>query len=157
MGNKNLSRDTKVTLVQVPIANTDGVSDYVDMQGFEGVMFIGNLGTAGSTDDVTLAAWSASSTTSTGTAISGATQTSTAGLDDKFFCVDVFRPRDRFVRTQATISNAVEYGGTVAIQYNPKIKPTVHSSSTAVSLKLRSRRRVRFLLCRSWQSEESSS
>lgn len=133
MANKNLSRDTKVTLVQVPVANSGGASDYVDMSGYDGVMFIGNLGTAGSTDDVTLAVWGSTSTSSTGTAITGATQTSTAGLDDKFFCIDVFRPRQRFVKAHATVSGAVEYGGTIAIQYNPKVKPAVQGTTTAVS------------------------
>lgn len=135
MGNKNLTTDTKVTMVQAPLASggTDLASAYVDMQGFEGVMFVGILGTAGATDVATLAAWSSTATGSTGTAISSATQTSTAGLDDKFFCIDVFRPRRRFVKTHITRSAVVEYGGTVAIQYNPKVKPTVHASTTAVS------------------------
>jgi hypothetical protein len=43
----NLSKDVKITLVQPPLADgqTDPDSAAVDMQGFEGVMFVGILGT----------------------------------------------------------------------------------------------------------------
>jgi hypothetical protein len=43
----NLSKNVKVTLVQAPLADgqTDPDSAAVDMEGFEGVMFVGVLGT----------------------------------------------------------------------------------------------------------------
>ena len=43
----NLSKDVKVTLVQAPLADgqTDPDSGSVDMRGFEGVMFLGIVGT----------------------------------------------------------------------------------------------------------------
>ena len=132
----NLSKDAKVTLVQAALTSTAGndpASDYVHMQGFDGVLFVGSLGTVGSTDVATLAAWGSTSTSSTGTAIASATQTSTAGNSDKFFAIDVYRPTTRYVKTHLTRSDVVEYGGTVAIQYNARSKPTTHGTSTAVS------------------------
>lgn len=131
----NLSKEIAGTLVQAPLASAGGdlASNYVDMQGFDGVLFVGNLGTAGSTDVATLAAWDSTATGSTGTAISGATQTSTASKSDSFFMLDVYRPRKRFVKTHFTRSAAVEYGGTMAYRYGPRVRPTVHSSTTAVS------------------------
>ena len=136
MGNKNISRDTKLSLVQPPLASagTDPFSAWVDMQGFDAVRFVGILGTAaGATDDATLHAIGSSSTGSTGTAITGATQSSSAGADDKYFCIDLPRPRERFIRTKITRSAAIEYGGTIAEQYNPFVKPTVNDADTAAS------------------------
>ena len=131
----NLSREIAVTGVQAPLASggTDPASAYVDMQGFDGVMFTGYLGTAGSTDVSTLAAWGSSSTSSTGTAITGATMTSSAGESDKLFVLDIFRPRERFIKTHLTNSAAIEYGGTIAQQYGPFVKPTVSPAATLVA------------------------
>ena len=136
MGNKNLSTDTKTTLVQPVLASggTDPFSLWVDMQGFEGVVGIGVLGTAaGATDDATLFAVGSSSTSSTGHAITGGTQTSSSGVDDKYFEIDIFRPRDRYVRFGLTRSAAIVWGGTVAVQYNPKVKPTANSTVAKAS------------------------
>lgn len=133
----NLSKDCKITFVQAPLASggTDPASNYVDMSGYDGVLFIGCLGTAGSTDVCTLAAQGSTATGSTTfVSITSATQTSTAGLDDKFFAIDVYRPRTRYVKTLLTRSAAVEYGGTVAIQYGGRrVAPVTHGTSTAVS------------------------
>ena len=136
MGNKNISSDTKITLVQFPLASggSDPFSAFVDMQGFDGVRAIGILGTAaGATDDCTLFAVGSSSTSSTGTAITSATQTSSSQGSDKYFCIDVYRPRERYVRFGLVRSAAIEYGGTIAEQYNPFVKPTVNDADTAAS------------------------
>jgi len=128
----NLSKDTKFTGVQAPLASggTDLASTYVDMSAFDGVIFCGYLGTAGATDVATLAAWGSTSTGSTGTAISGATVSSSAGEDDKLFLLDISRPRTRYVKTHITRSAAVEYGGTIAQQYGPRYRPTTHTAAT---------------------------
>ncbi len=131
----NLSTEIAATGVQAPLASggTDVASTYVDMQAFDGVLFTGYLGTAGSTDVAVLKAVGSTSTASTGTAITGATMTSTAGESDKLMILDIYRPRERFVKTKITRSAAVEYGGTIAQQYGPAVKPTVHLATTLVS------------------------
>lgn len=132
---RNLSRDLAFDMVQAPLASggTDVASRFVDMQAFDGVVFTGYLGTAGSTDVATLKAVGSTSTGSTGTAITGATMTSTAGESDKMMVLDIFRPRQRYVKTKITRSAAVEYGGTGAYQYAPFVKPTVSRTAALVA------------------------
>lgn len=125
-------KNNRCTMVQAPVANSSAASSYVDMANCDGVTFIGHLGTCGSTDFVTLAAWGATSTSSTGTAISGATKSTTAGFDDDVITVEVSRPRTRYVKTHLAASAAVEYGGTTAIQYGFRVMPTT-AGSTALA------------------------
>lgn len=135
MGGRNLSSDTKLTLVHLPLASggTDPDSIAVDMSGFDGVMFTGILGTAGSTDVCTFALETGATTDSTAfSAVSGATISSSAGEDDKLFVIDAYRPQKRYARVALTRSAAVEYGGTIAEQYLPINKPTTHDSTSLV-------------------------
>jgi hypothetical protein len=131
----NLSKNILPALVQAPLASggTDLASSYVDTQGCEGVLFTGILGTAGSTDVCTLAAWGSSSTGSTGSALSGLTMTSTAGVDDKLMVLDVYRPLYRYVKTHLTRSAAVEFGGTVAQSYGMRVSPVSSTGSTLLA------------------------
>jgi hypothetical protein len=132
---QNISAAEKDTLVQAALASggTDPASTYVDMANFDTVVFRGILGTAGSTDVCTLAAWGSSSTGSTGTAISGATITSTAGKDDMLMKIEVSRPRTRYVKTHLTRSAAVEYGGTIATQYSGRVEPVTDDATTVLT------------------------
>lgn len=131
----NLSAQVKKTLVQAPLVSggTDVASKYVDMSGFESVTFLGLLGTAGSTDVMTLAGWGSTSTGSTGTAISSATLTSTASRSDKLISIEISRPRTRYVKTHLTRSAAVEYGGTVALQSGAVTEPVTDDATTVLT------------------------
>ena len=128
----NLSKDVKVTLVQAPLADgqTDPDSSSVDMQGFEGVLFIGIVGTVTGSGTASLKA-SQSSDNSSFNDLSGVTATGSAGGSDKFILLDVYRPLDRYVRTTLTraVANPI-YGGTIAIQYGAHKKPTIHDAAT---------------------------
>lgn len=135
MGGRNLSSDTKLTMVQLPVANAtaDPDSEFVDMSGFDGVMFVGNLGTADSTGVCTMAVETSATTKSTAfSALSGATISSSAGESDKMFVIDVYRPQERYVRTSITATTLIEYGGTTALQYLPIKAPTTHTSTSLV-------------------------
>jgi len=128
----NLCKEVKCTLVQVALADgaTDPDSDSVDMEGFDGVMFLGIVGTIAATGTVTLAA-EQSSDDSTFNALSGISAEAGAADDDKFLLLDVYRPTDRYVRTALTRGTADSvYGGTIAIQYKARKKPTVQDAST---------------------------
>ena len=131
----NMSKNTLSNLVQAPLASggTDVASSYVDMDGCEGVLFTGILGTAGSTDVATLAAWGSSSTSSTGHALTGLTLTSTAGNSDKLMSLDVYRPLVRYVKTHITRSAAVEYGGTRAQSDMCRKSPVSSTGATLLS------------------------
>ena len=128
----NLSKDVKITLVQAPLADgqTDPDSAAVDMEGFEGVMFVGIVGTVTEDGTVSLKA-SQSSDNVNFNDLSGVVAAGDDEDSDKFLVLDVYRPLDRYVRT--TLTRAVEnsiYGGTIAIQYGAHNKPTVHDAST---------------------------
>lgn len=125
-----LIKNVQVSAVQAPLASggTDPASTYVDMQAFEGVMFVGYLGTAGSTDVCTFRLWGSTSTSSTG-AVMGAAVSSSAGEDDKLFLIDEYKPTKRYVKCHLTRSAAVEYGGTIAIQYEAHSKPTAQTAA----------------------------
>jgi hypothetical protein len=126
----NLSKNVKVTLVQPALADgqTDPDSAAVDMQGFEGVMFVGILGTV--TEGGTAALKAAQSSDNVNfNDLSGVVATGDAS--DKFLVLDVYRPLDRYVRTTLTraVANSI-YGGTLAIQYGAHKRPTIHDAAT---------------------------
>lgn len=128
----NLSKNVKITLVQAPLADgqTDPDSAAVDMEGFEGVMFIGIVGTVTGAGTAALKA-SQSSDNVNFNDLSGVVANGAAGGSDKFLVLDVYRPLDRYVRTTLTraVANSV-YGGTIALQYGAHKRPTVHDAAT---------------------------
>jgi hypothetical protein len=128
----NLSKNVKITLVQAPLADgqTDPDSAAVDMQDFEGVMFVGIVGTVTGAGTAALKA-SQSSDNVNFNDLSGAVVTGAAGDSDKFFVLDVYKPLDRYVRSTLTraIANSI-YGGTIAIQYGAHKRPTAHDAAT---------------------------
>jgi len=132
MSDFHLSRNVKKTLCQAPLAaaSTGRAGAAVDMANWDGVEFAGSLGTYGTTSFATLKAQVSTSTTSW-TDLTGATASSTAGVDDKLLIVDVFRPRQRYVRPFLTQhGTGGEYGGTIASQYGARKLPVTHASTT---------------------------
>ena len=132
---KNFSKGVKCTLVQAPLASgtSDPASNYVDMSGYEGVCFVGLVGTAGTGATATLTVQDCTASTGTFANMStGSAQVATTGgLDDKFLMVDVYRPRARYVKTKLTRGTSnVEYGGTIALQYGARKEVVTQSTST---------------------------
>ncbi len=138
-GNEQFSRNAN--MIQAPLASggTDLFGTALDMQGYDGVRFLGLLGTAGSTDVAVLTAYGATSSTATSTSdgytllSTGSVITSSAGEDDKLYDINVFRPRSRFVTAKITRSAAVEYGGTIGIRYNRIAESSTRGSTTLVA------------------------
>jgi len=128
-----LSDEFKATIVQAGLADgqTDPDSTAVDMAGFDGVVFIGVIGTITGTGTVTLAA-AQSSDNSTFNALSGGSDAASGSADsDKLLMVDVYKPADRYVRTTLTRATANSvYGGTIALQYRARSKPTTHTAAS---------------------------
>jgi hypothetical protein len=126
-----LTEEIKLTLVQAALADgqTDPDSTAVDMAGFDGVMFVGIVGTITGAGTVTL---KAQQSDDNGVAdafsdLSGVSAQAT-GADadsDKLLVLDIDQPSKRYVRTNLTraTANAI-YGGTLAIQYKARVKPT---------------------------------
>lgn len=134
MGNY-LSEEIKLTLVQAALADgqSDPDSTAVDMAGFDGVMFVGLVGTITGAGTVTLTGQQSSDN---GVAdafapMTGAAVVATAAAEsDKLLVLDIDQPRERYVRTNLTraVANSI-YGGTLAIQYKARSKPTTTAAA----------------------------
>ena len=137
----NLSTDIKVTVVAASAvaAQTEVLSSVLDMQGYDGVMFIALTGDVTTACVLTLTAKgnSASSTSSPTPVTQKATTAFTAdgtSADDKALIVDVYQPRHRymFASLTRTAANAV-VGGIIAIQYAAGNRPTSQAASVIAS------------------------
>lgn len=137
----NLSKDIKITVVEAAAtaATTELVTDVLDMEGYEGVMFVALTGdvTSGSVLTLTVKANSANSVSSPTPVTQKATTAFTAGASDadsKVLLVDVYQPPLRYVFASLTrtTQNAV-IGGIIAIQYGARAKPTSHDASVIAS------------------------
>lgn len=137
----NLSKDVKITVVSpAATAATSAIdSSILDMQGYEGVMFIALTGDVTATSDLTLTIKgnSANHLTVPTPITQKATTLFAAGAadaDSKALVVDLYKPALRYVfanLTRAT-ANAV-IGGIIAIQYQAGNKPTTNDASVIAS------------------------
>ena len=137
----NLSKNCKITVVSAAAAaaQTEIVSDVLDMAGFDGVMFIALTGDVSDTSVLTLTVKgnTANSTSSPSPVTQKATSAFTAGAataDSKAIVVDVAKPTMRymFASLTRTAANAV-IGGIIAIQYSANDKPTTQDASVIAS------------------------
>jgi hypothetical protein len=133
----NLSKGIKVTVVEAAAAaaQTELVTDVLDMSGYEGVMFIVLLGDVSDTSVLTLtvkgnSANSVSSPTPVTQKASDAFTAGAATADSKVILVDVYKPALRYVfgSLTRTAANAI-VGGIIAIQYGAVNKPTTQDAS----------------------------
>lgn len=128
-----LNEEIKITRVVDYQADGQGDpdSDRVDMAGFDGVMFICEIGTITGSGTVTMVAKQAA-TDAVGDALSGASVEASGSADsDKNLVIDIFRPGDRYLGvslTRATANSII--GGVTAMQYHARNKPTTHDSSS---------------------------
>lgn len=94
---------------QGPLNNTTVTSAVVDMQGYEAVDFLLNVGTIDTTVDMTIE----SSTTSGGTlspltdvdGVTAALTQITAGQDNSEFGISIYRPTNRYLQAVVAIGN----------------------------------------------------
>jgi hypothetical protein len=137
----NLSKDIKITVVEAAAAaaQTELVTDVLDMSGYEGVMFIALTGdvTATSVLTLTVKGNSANSVSSPTPVTQKASTAFTAGASDadsKVIMVDVYKPALRYVfgSLTRTVADAI-VGGIIAIQYKSVNKPTTQDASVIAS------------------------
>lgn len=137
----NLLNEVKITRVAnaAAAAQTEVLSSVLDMQGYDGVMFVALLGDITATSVLTLTAKgnTASSTSSPTPVTQVATAAFTAGAsdaDNKVLVVDVFDPALRYVFASLTrtTANAV-VDGIIAIQYTAGLRPTTQDASVLAS------------------------
>ena len=138
----SLLKDCKITRVEnsAVAAQTEVLTDVLDMAGYDGVMFVALLGDITDTCVLTLTAKenTASSTSSpTPTSVTDGSCTFTAGASDadsKLMIVDVVRPSKRYVFASLTrtTANAV-VDGIIAIQYRGRSVPITQGSTVLAS------------------------
>lgn len=137
----NLSKDIKITVVEAAAAaaQTELVTDVLDMSGYEGVMFIALLGDVTTTSVLTLTVkGNSANSVSTPTPVTQkATDAFTAGASDadsKVLLVDVYKPALRYVFGSLTRTTAdAIVGGIIAIQYGARSKPTTQDATVIAS------------------------
>ncbi len=137
---KNLLTNIKVTRVSEAeaAAQTDITCAEINMEGFDGVIFIAEFGTIDSTAVTSLKAQQ-DTVTGMGTAadLLGTSITIDDDEDNMLLVLDVYRPREQFVRAivvRGTADAVVD--SVIAIQYKADKKPTVQDSSTVADSEL---------------------
>lgn len=130
----NLNKNTKLTRVSNAVAagTSDVNSAVIDMQNFEGCLFVVAFGaiTAGAVTSIKLQQ-GAQSDLSDAADLASTSVTVADDDDNQIFYLDIYRPRERYVRlvVDRGTQNAV-IDGIFAQQYGPKKSPTTHDSTT---------------------------
>lgn len=129
---QNLLNNIKVYYVNAAISaanNTSDGSDILDMSGYEGIIFIVPITDSVDTGVATLTVQQNTANSSSGMAsLSGAVATATSAATDdlngKLLVVDVYRPRERYIRSLLTSATAnIAFGDTIAILYQGSKMP----------------------------------
>ena len=141
---RSLLNNVKITRVLGAVAagQAASASDILDMQGFEGVLFIAKVADVTNGSVLALAAQQSVINDAGGMATLSGTVTYTADAtdaDDDLLVLDVYKPMERYVRAVLTSAtqDAVK-DGVIAIQYGARKVPitqgsTVLDSDTLIS------------------------
>jgi len=117
-------------------------TDILDMEGYEGVLFIAKLGDVTNASVVTLQAYQDTDAAGGTMAALSGTVTYTAAaadVDDDLLILDVYRPQKRYVKAVLTSGTAdAVKNGVIAIRYGARKGPitqgsTVLDSDTLIS------------------------
>ena len=137
---QNLLDEIKITRVMNAVAagTTDQNSTEVDMQNWDGVLFVAAFGTLTATQVTQIKAQQDVVTGMAGAAdLLGTLVGPLADADgNKCLVLDVYRPQERFVRcvVDRGTANAV-IDGVVAIQYRGRVSPATQAASVAFAEK----------------------
>lgn len=121
-------------LINGAVAGTGTTNgDVLDTQGFDTVTFVAPLGAIDATGTVTLKIQQGDESDGSDMAdLSGATASADASDDNKLLCVEIYRPRERYLRPVLTrgVANSV-IDGAIAILRDPQDIPVTRSSDEA--------------------------
>ena len=132
-----LLSNTKITRVMdAKAAGATAVnSTAVDMQNYEGVLFIAAFGTLADDQATSIEAQQATASAGTFTDLSGTTVGDMEDDDDnQLLILDIKNPTERYVRctvNRATANAVID--GVIAVQYGPRKKPTTQGSTVSAS------------------------
>lgn len=124
----NLSKVVKVVLAKATqtSAGTEVLSDAIDMQGFEGCVFVGSITTAHADNHAKVKQCD----TSGGSYSDLAGSKVTPGDNGDSFLIDVYRPLERFLKLSIIRSGANTVTGDVyALLYGAKNVPVTHGTT----------------------------
>jgi len=132
-----LSNGVKISVLSSPHATGQYTQNGtpLDMEGFEGVLFLVLITASLNTGTFTLQAnGNTISSTSGMTLFNEGTSAATAGsdgaLNDNVLALDIYKPLERYIIPQvvtAVANGAI--GEIIAIQYGPRTKPTVQPAA----------------------------
>lgn len=116
---KNLSNAVKIDLVEALTTNgtSEVVSASVDMSGYRGVMFLCLLGTAAA-NNILNAAQSSDDSNFDDIENSGVA----SGTSEQVW-LDIYDPRDRYVRAELTRGTSTTVSEIWAFRYDPRVGP----------------------------------
>lgn len=143
----NLLKNTKWYYAGAAVAaasNTNDDSAAVDMQGFDGVVFVASITDSVSGGVATVTAKQCDTSGGTYAALSGAVATATSASNDDLnshlLIVDVYRPQERYLKlNRVSATQNIAFGDVVAILYKGSKAPVtqlaaeVSASTTVVS------------------------
>ncbi len=126
-----LSKMTRLTRVAAGAADGTSavVATAVDMANFEGVMFFGNVAT-GAANNIVKAQQGALSDGSDAADLAGTANAITSNNNQ--FLVDIYRPKDRYVRVSLARGTSTVTGDIYALQYGPRVQPTSHPAAVDI-------------------------
>lgn len=132
-----LSKDCKITQAITPTAGAAGATPIngttLDMQGFEGVLIEVTFGAITALAVTSIKAQQGqASNLSDAADLLGTAQTIADTASDKVFYIDLYKPRERYVRlvVPRATANAV-VADAKYIQYGARDKPTTHGANVA--------------------------
>lgn len=138
MALQNLGNKIKITHVKAVTsgaATGNVVSDVLDMQGYEGVLWVATYGTANSSNGIKAGMSSASASGGmedmVGTQVAGLSTGGTVWLD-------VYRPRKRYVQATLTRQASSKLGSVYALQYGARLFPVDNTIADLITGELHS-------------------
>lgn len=119
-------------------ATIDDDSAIVDTQGWDGVMFVAPVVDSVATGVATLTVQQNTANSGTGMAslagaVAALTCASTDDINGQCLAVDVYRPRERYVRVKRTSATAnIAFGDVIALLYHGRKAPAVSAGAVTV-------------------------
>jgi hypothetical protein len=126
----NLTKNVKVTMVKAGAvsAGTAINSDSVDMEGFDGVIFLGTIATANAANFANVAQSSDDGSADDFTDLAGTKVV--PGDNGDSYMIDVYRPGKRYLRCELDRGGANTATGDIyAIQYVARKAPVTHGAT----------------------------
>jgi hypothetical protein len=127
----HLAKNVHLALVNNPVTAAStfivGTVTWVDMQNYEGCLFMATFGAAST--GATFTVQYNSATSGTGTALSGASVSFVAADANKAAAIDVYKPhsKGRYLRPELSAGMAaagtIDFGGFLALRYNGRKGP----------------------------------